>query len=55
MNLYKAHLVHIWFTNSVWAAFRYPVLKASTDSNRFKLFGCSSHILDPKYAKEFNP
>ena len=23
MNLYKAHLVDTWFTNSAWAAFRY--------------------------------
>ena len=30
-------------------------LKASTDSNLFKLFGSSSHILGPKYAKKFNP
>ena len=53
MNLYS--LVDIWFMNSVWAAFRYPVLKASTDSNLFKLFGSSFHILGHKYAKEFNP
>ena len=60
MSLYKAHLVDIWFTNSAWAVFRYPAsitldLKASTDSNLFKLFGSSSHILCPKYAKKFNP
>ena len=24
MNLYKAHLVDIWFTNSARAVFRYP-------------------------------
>ena len=30
-------------------------LKASTDSNLFKLFGGSFHILGPKYAREFNP
>ena len=30
-------------------------LKASTDSHLFKLFGSSSHILGPKYAKKFNP
>ena len=30
-------------------------LTASTDSNLFKLFGSSSHILGAKYAKEFNP
>ena len=58
MNL-KVHLVDICFTNSAWAVFRYPVLtldlKASADSNIFKLFGSSSHILGPKYAKEFNP
>ena len=29
-------------------------LKASTDFNLFKLFGSSSNILGPKYAKEFN-
>ena len=51
MNLYKAHLVDIWFANSAWAVFRYPAF----NFNCFKLFHSSSHILGPKYAKEFNP
>ena len=59
MNLYKPQLVDISFTNSAWAGFRYPVLisdfKASTNSNPFKLFGGSFHILGPKYAIELNP
>ena len=58
MNLYKAHLIDIWFTNSAWAAGIQPLildLKASADSDLFKLFGSSSNILGPKYAKEFNP
>ena len=50
MNLYKAHSVDIWFINSAWTG-----LKASTDTNLLKLFGSSSIILGPKYAKEFNP
>ena len=50
MNLYKAHLVDIWFINSAWTD-----LKASTDSNLLKVFDSSSIILGPKYAKEFNP
>ena len=50
MNLYKAHSVDMWFINSAWTG-----LKASTDTNLLKLFGSSSIILGPKYAKEFNP
>ena len=33
MNLYKGHLVDIWFTNSAWAFFRYPAFNF-----RFKSF-----------------
>ena len=59
MNLKKAHLTNIQFTNSAWAVFRYPDLildlKASSDSNLFKLFGSSAHVLGPKYAKKFDP
>ena len=59
MNLYKALLVDVWFTDSAWSVFRFQPLildlKTSTDSNLLKLFGSSSHILGPKYAKKFNP
>ena len=59
MNLQKADLVNIQFTNSAWAVFRYPDLildlKASSYSNLFKSFGSSAHVLGPKYAKKFDP
>ena len=59
MNLYKAQLVDIWF-KILYGQFSDICdlildLKASTDSNLFKLFGSSFHILGLKYAKEFNP
>ena len=52
MNLYKAHLVHI-FSGTFQPLI--SDLKASTDSNLFKLFDSSSHILGPKYDEEFSP
>ena len=66
MNLCKADLLNIYIYIYIYGL-QLPYeqfsgiqllildLTASTDSNLFKLFGSSSHILGAKYAKEFNP
>ena len=59
MNLYEAHLVDygLQILHGQFSGIQPLILdlKASTDSNLFKLFGSSSHILGLKYAKELNP
>ena len=55
MNLCKANLIYGLHGQFSGIQFLVLDLKASTDSNLFKLFGSYSHILGPKYAKEFTP
>ena len=59
MNLYKVHSIDngLQILYGPFSGIQPLILdlKVSTDCNLFKLFGSSSHILGPKYAKEFNP
>ena len=62
MDLYKAHykahyIYGLQILRGQFSDIKLLILnlKASTDSDLFKLFGSSSYILAPKYSKEFNP
>ena len=50
MNLYKANLLGIWFTNSAWAVFRYPALNFKFKCFRWFLIFSNYSVVVPIFS-----